>query len=156
MEKNAVLDGARGLINLAMVSKLVKLVDSGVYRTNDYMEHGCLRKYQSVDWFVDIGRRVGVNGKLDAYMMFSALENYTNNYTNNYVILIVRDDMRTRDTNFVIGLGDQGVGTVISTHKFESLEEKIRYNCIKTATMHELGHAFGLIPDERTEKWRTP
>jgi len=59
-------------------------------------------------------------------------------------------DIQIFDTNFVIGLASPGIGTTISTYRFKQLDDKLRYECIKTETMHELGHVFGLIPDERT------
>lgn len=51
----------------------------------------------------------------------------------------------------MIGLAQPEMGTVVSTHRFRGLDDKTRYECVKTETMHELGHVFGLIPQDRAE-----
>jgi predicted Zn-dependent protease len=68
-----------------------------------------------------------------------------------YDILIVRSDIYAEEDNFLVGIAREGFGTVISTYRFNGLDDKLKYECIKTETMHELGHVFGLLPDNRTE-----
>jgi len=67
-----------------------------------------------------------------------------------YDVFAVREDMYSGNTNFVIGLAQRGIGTTLSTYRFRELRRRDRYECIKTETIHELGHAFGLIPSGRT------
>jgi predicted Zn-dependent protease len=67
-----------------------------------------------------------------------------------YKILILKTDMYSDETNFVIGLAQEGIGSVISINRFLKLDYQTQIECIKTETIHELGHVFGLIPDSRT------
>jgi predicted Zn-dependent protease len=156
LEKQAVLEGASELISLAEVSG-VDLADFGVFRNDGYRSsNSSLREFQSVDWYVQRGREASRNGtQLNADMMQYDLRsepwrNPQKGGKDHYDILIVHDDMYSGDTHFVIGVAERGIGTTISTHRFKELNDRARYECIKTEIMHELGHVFGLIPDART------
>ncbi|MFH1182070.1 MAG: hypothetical protein V1702_03880 [Candidatus Woesearchaeota archaeon] len=156
LEKKAVLDGASEMIRLAQAD--VDIADFGVWRNNGFRNRdGSLKQYQSVDWYVERGRDTSRNTtQLNASTMQNLLMLEPWRYAqqggkDHYDILVVHDDMYSGDTNFVIGLAQPGIGTTISTNRFGSLNNELKYECIKTETMHELGHVFGLIPDERTE-----
>ena len=157
LEKQAVLDGASELIETAEVSG-VDLVDFGTFRNNGYRcSDDSLKEFQSVDWYVQRGKETSRNGRqLNANTMQVALclepwRNPQKGGKDHYDIFVVHDDMYSGDTNFVIGLAQSGIGTTISTHRFKQLDDRAKYECIKTETMHELGHVFGLIPAERTQ-----
>lgn len=55
------------------------------------------------------------------------------------------------NTNYVVGIAADNIGMVLSVNRYENLTRRQRYECIKTVTMHELGHVFKLPPDSRTE-----
>jgi|TARA_Y100000310_G_scaffold12782_1_gene13172 predicted Zn-dependent protease len=157
LEKRAVLDGASELIGTAEVSG-VDLVDFGTFRNNGYRSSdGSLKEFQSVDWYVQRGRETSRNGRqLNADTMQFALclepwRDPQKGGKDHYDLFVVHDDMYSGDTNFVIGLAQPGIGTTVSTHRFKQLNDRAKYECIKTETMHELGHVFGLIPPERTQ-----
>jgi len=57
----------------------------------------------------------------------------------------------TSRTNFIIGLASPGDSTTFSVKRFRELDEWMKNECIKTETMHEVGHVFGLIPYSRTK-----
>jgi predicted Zn-dependent protease len=154
-EKKAVLDGVAELIRLTGVSG-IDLVDFGAWRNKDHKNpDGSLKRFQSADWYVQRGRETSRNGRqLNADTMQLALgseplRNPQKGGKDHYDIFIVTDDMYSGDTNFVIGIAQPGIGTTISTHRFKELEDRGRFECIKTETMHELGHVFGLLPAER-------
>ncbi len=158
LEKRAVLDGASELIRLAEVSKRIELIDFGVWRNNGFRNSdGSLKQYQSVDWYVSRGKDTSRNRtqlNVEAIQLALCLEPWRNPHQggrDHYDILIVNNDIYWGNTNYVIGIAQAGVGTTISTFKFKPLRDKTKYECIKTETMHELGHVFGLIPDSRTK-----
>src|SRR3989338_1891490 len=157
LEKQAVLDGVSELIRLADVSN-VELVDFGVWRNKDYKNlDDSLREYQSVDWYIEEGKRTSmdrrqVNAEAILFTFHGEPWRYPENGGNDhYDLLVVHEDIYAGDNDFIIGLGIEGIGTVISTRRFFGVNNKARYECIKTETMHEMGHVFGLLPEERTE-----
>jgi predicted Zn-dependent protease len=74
---------------------------------------------------------------------------------NYYDIMIVHSDIiydsHSTEDEDLNGVGSEGFGAIISTYKLKDLDEKLRFGCIETLTMHELGHMFGIIPKKRTE-----
>lgn len=157
LEKRAVLNGASELIRLAEVVG-IELVDFGVWKNSDFQnQDGSLKQYQSVDWYVGRGKETSRNKtQLNAdtmlrYLWSEPWRNPKQGGRDHYDILVVHNDMYFGDTNFAIGLAQPGIGTIISTHRFKGLGDKAKYECIKTETMHELGHIFGLVPNSRTQ-----
>jgi len=155
-ERIAILEGASEMIRLT--GEGIDLADLGVWRQGEYVNSdGSLEPYKSVNWYVQRGRERSIrNSQLNADAMLSALEhepwkNSEKGGKAHYDILAVFDDMYAGGSLFVIGYGRPGVGAVISINRFKGLNKKQRIECIKTGTMHELGHAFGLVPDSRTE-----
>lgn len=152
LEKRAVVDGVSELIKLADVSLPVR--DFGVWREKGYKnEDGSLKEYQSVDWYI-------AQGKLDSkrehqlhasYMMLKMDFEPWRMKEDHYDVMVLTSDIYVRGTNFVIGIARPHTGTILSTDKFQCLEDQMKYECIKTETMHELGHVFGMVPDERKE-----
>lgn len=157
LERQAILEGIKDLIWISEALEIgVSYLD--VWRNNNFKnEDGSLKPFQSVDWYIQRGRETSSNKKqlnadtMQHYVVCEPWRDPKKGGRDHYDILVVRDDMYSRDTNFVIGLAIEGLGAVISTHRFKTLGDKTRYECIKTETMHELGHVFGLIPDSRTE-----
>jgi hypothetical protein len=158
LEKQAVLDGAKELIRLTGVDLTVK--DFGHWRSPNFKNaDGTLKRYHSVEWYLSEGMRVARNeGKIpqidgDYPLTLLSIEPWrfpNQGGHNHYDILVLKSDMYSKDTNFVIGLAKAYIGTVLSVARFQELDEQMRYECIKTETIHELGHGFGLIPQSRT------
>jgi predicted Zn-dependent protease len=164
LEKKAVLDGASELIKLAEVDG-VKVVDWGVWRKKGFRDDdGSLKDFWSVDWYVkrgsDDGRDHTKHGRqLNAGTMQDCLSSEPwrdpeRKGRDHYDILVVHSDMYFGGRRFVIGVAQPGIGTTISTYRFRRRNRDPRYECVKTETMHELGHVFGLLPLERTEDIR--
>lgn len=155
-EKQAVLNGIRELLELAEADGVVEVRDFGVWKKDDYKnEDGSLKPHQSIEWYIQEGTEKSRNGfQLDGgeilgWLIYDSLGQ--DEQGKHYTALVVHDDMYSGDTNFVVGLASEGVGTVISTFRYEDVDKKTRYECIKTDTMHELSHVFGLVPNSRTE-----
>ncbi len=124
------------------------------------MERLCIHDFQKqYDWYLQEGRKASRNEtQLNAETMVRLL--YTEpwrrgeNAQEHYDILITRSDMYSGNAHFIIGIADPASATVLSTYRFKGLKDKEKYECIKTETMHELGHVFGL-PKERikSDNW---
>jgi len=158
LEKRAVLDGISELKKLAGVDMEVKDLD--YWRVEEFKyPDGTFRDFFSVDWYLDVGERESQKpGKFNASSMLSALtrepwRNLNEGGTPHYDVLITHRDLYngTKENNFLIGIASEGIGAIISVERFYNQLPSRKYECIKTETMHELGHVFGLLPDERTE-----
>jgi len=154
-DRKAVLDGVLEMIYLAG-NPALKTMDFGCWRTRDHINSGILKEYQSVDWYLQRAKLKGKLNQLDASQILSDLSNEPWRKENqggkdHYDLFVVREDLGYEENNFVIGLAIRTIGTVFSTYRFNSLNERTRFECIKTETMHELGHVFGLIPFNRRE-----
>lgn len=67
-----------------------------------------------------------------------------------YDVLIVKEDLYDHEAYFMVGGAAHELAAVISTYRFTSLEPLLQSEVLKTATMHEVGHIFGLLPESRT------
>jgi predicted Zn-dependent protease len=152
LEKHAILDGIHNLLQIANARE-IEVVDFDVWRNREFLKKDrTLKEYCSVDWYLQKGMETSRNNhQINAGTIYHLLsfEPWKKN-EDHYDLLALVSDMYDRDTNFVIGLGGEGIGTIISTYQFKGLDENSKYECIKTETMHELGHVFGLLPDYRT------
>lgn len=152
LEKKAVLDGAGELLRIGEVENLLAIKDFGVWRNEGYRNmDGSLKEYQSVDWYLQEGRKASHNKtqiKADKILDSFKAEPWQKGSQEHYDILITHSDIYSEGINFVIGLACHNLGTVISTHRFEELDDWLKYKCVKTETMHELGHVFHLPAEE--------
>lgn len=158
LEKGAVLDGVGELLQIAGVDHLIGIKDFGVWREPGYRNpDGSLRDYQSVDWHIQWGKETSIKApQLNANAILDSVINEPwRKAQDHYDVIVLHSDLYSGNTNFVIGLAERGIGTVISTNRFNTLGDRARHECIKTETMHELGHTFGLLPYERTENLDT-
>lgn len=155
-EKNAVYSGLIDILSIAGVS--LDINDFSEFRTSDYLVNGKLQDFKSVDWYIEQAKKQSRNTRqLNAHVLQNLLIHEPWRYkdeggVNHYDVLIVKDDIYYfADQNFVIGGANEGMGTTISTYRFQGLEDRTKFECIKTQVMHEMGHVFGLIPDNRKE-----
>jgi predicted Zn-dependent protease len=149
-EIGAVTDGLHTILREAGVDGKVEVRNFGVWR------HG-KGDYESVDWYVAQGRKHGRQTKsfgrqLNASSIMSMLSNEPwRRQEDHYDLFVCSSDLwqGRANNNFVIGLAQPFVGTVLSVRRFR--EPGIAYGCIKTETIHEMGHVFGLIPHSRED-----
>lgn len=154
-ERNAVLDGAKELIRIAGANG-IQIYDLDVWRNRDFMNpDGTLKDFQSIDWYVSKGiEKSPSEGALNVNAIERALllepwRKPEEGGRDHYDLLILHDDLYSENYGYILGLSQKRLTSILSTHKFKELDDKTRYETIKTLAMHELGHAFGLIPSER-------
>lgn len=134
LERKAVEEG---------ISKLVKLagVPIKIYTSEDLKmkESAHLEDYLSRDTRTREGHR-----QSNAQTVLNHLDG-----SDAYKIVVVKTDLYDPRTNFVIGMALENKGALISTCRFGNLNDFAKQECVKTETMHEGGHVFGLVPYER-------
>ena len=145
----AVLAGIQEILRLAGATHLIPIQNFGVWRLSDYRDGRILKPYRSIDWYLGHARQTGRGNQLNAdTIMIDLYEEPWQNQTPHYDVVVVNDDLWSGEqhNNFVIGSAIRGIGTVVSVARFEGLPEEL----VETETLHEMGHVFGLVPDERT------
>lgn len=151
----AVLQAIYAVLRIAMVSEKIQVVNFGVWRQNGWRNSQGLEPYYSIDWYIQSAIRASTRqGKLNGNQMI--IDIWCEPWQKlqpHYDIVILRSDMYSGEinNNFVIGLASKGHGTVISINRFLGLDPRTQIDCIQTETMHEVGHVFGLIPEQRQE-----
>lgn len=152
IERKAAFEGAKELLALGNVQRLVEIIDYGDWRTNDYKHSsGKLNPFESIDWYID-SAKIQDSSQYDADMILSNFSgekwrDKTRGGRNHYDLLLCSKDLKSsshQNLNFVIGLSQKYIGAVVTNHKFKRLDDELLFECMKTATMHELGHALGL------------
>jgi len=153
LEKQAILDGAKELIKIAGVEDAISITDFGAWKDKGYKNpDGSLARFKSVDWYLQESKKYSCRpDQLNAEELVTYLEvEPWRKSEDHYDILATSQDMYYDwSTDFVIGLARPYTATVVSTYRFKNLPNKIKYGCIKTETMHELGHVFGLVKSGR-------
>jgi predicted Zn-dependent protease len=151
LEKKAVLDGAAELLKIAGIAELITIKDWGVWRADDWLNpDSSLKRNQSVEWYLEKGKGKNNNSRqlLTDLILCELKMEPLRKKQDHYDILICLPDLNTPylNTEYIVGQGRDGVGTVLSTFRFRNrgLNSRELRECIKTVTMHELGHAFGL------------
>lgn len=147
----AVLDGIEEILQLARARRQIEVYNFGLWRQPGWIADNTLQAYQSVDWYVAYGLVKSSRGnQVNAHAIIDALiEEPWQQAQRHYDVVVLRSDMYDEGCNFVIGLALSGLGTVLSINRFLQVEEGLQTECIKTETMHEVGHVFGLVPDNR-------
>lgn len=153
LEKRAVLEGVKEVVSLTEVD--LKIIDFDIWRNNNFKNlDGSLIPYCSVDWYIKNAKNETRN-QIDGEQVIGDLacepwRDINKGGSNHYDLFILDSDLYYEGTNFVFGLTSKGIGSLVSTYRFKELDDKVRYDCIKTAVMHELGHLFGLVPETRS------
>lgn len=148
----AVLEAAKRVLAIAKVTNSIQIHNLGVWRNSSWEINSRLTRWNSVDWYLEHAKKASRNNhQLNAGDLMNLLLVEPWKRNPHYDIVLTKEDMYFNGANFVIGLAGEGLGTVVSTKRFEALNPKAQKECIVTETMHELGHVFGLIPDSRTE-----
>lgn len=149
----AVLQAIQTVLQIALVSSKIQVINFGIWRNRDYRDGSLFRPYHSIDWYIQSARQASDrHGQLNGDQLIDNLRSEPwQNSKPHYDIVILHSDLYSGkdDNNFVIGLAAQGLGTVISINRFLRIDQTLQIECIKTETIHEVAHVFGLIPDER-------
>lgn len=150
---NSIISGLEEMIYLAGVDlQIINLED---WAHEDYLRDGSLRSYHSLDWYIEHSRYASRNNhQLDVSQMLidfrsEPWRDIDRGGKDHYDVVVVSEDIYMRDIPFLIGLADENKGTVLSTKRFQELDQYTKSECLKTEAMHEIGHVFGLIPPER-------
>ena len=152
VEIGAVIDGIDEILTIAGVKQAVSLKNFGVWRNPGYVEGNRLKPHQSVDWYLQQGvLKSERDSQLNANTVVSHLVSEPwRMQQNHFDVVLTNIDMNgDNQGNFVIGSAIRDIGTIISTNRFSDLDDRSKYECIKTAAMHEVGHVFGLPRENR-------
>jgi predicted Zn-dependent protease len=149
----SVLDSVHAVLRIAGVERHVEVHNFGVWRSPNWLEGTSLTNWNSVDWYVAHAQQASRNKhQLHGGHLLKLLYNEPwQEVKPHYDIVVTHRDIYDDDCSFCIGLAVQGLGTVISTNRFLELDTRSQRECIITEAMHEVGHVFGLIPDNRTD-----
>jgi predicted Zn-dependent protease len=137
LERRAVRDGIDTLLKIAGTDNVIKVEDFG------YWNQGS-GDFESIDWYVNKAMTdnfFGYGRQLNASVLLHLCYKEDWQKTPHYEVFAVDKDLCYHGLNFIIGLGDP-IGTIFSVVRFRNLDDRIKYECIKTETMHELGHTF--------------
>lgn len=118
----------------------------GDWHEADYRDaRGALVPYKSIEWQIS-SKLMSRRGQLDADQF--AYDMYGDPYQKSHPhqeVVFTNQDMRSRDTNFVIGVAVPDLGTLISLWRLSSITDPdLRTECIRTEIFHEVGHVLGL------------
>lgn len=150
----AALDGIQAMLQEAKVLNFIQIINYGVWRNDNYIQNNQLIPYQSLDWYIGMGRADSRRldqlnaSKILALMNLEAIRESVPHFD----VCILRQDLNngSNDNNFVVGVGSETVGTVVSTNRFGIVRgTKGQYEVFKTVVMHEFGHVLGLIVPAR-------
>lgn len=152
VQVEAVLEATIRVLLVAGMENDIQIHNLGVWRNTNWKVNGSLTMWNSVDWYIEHAQQASPNNhQINASDLMTLLLTEPWNNKPHYDIVITKEDMCFNGANFVIGLAGEGIGTVVSTKRFEALSPEVQRECIVTETMHELGHVFGLIPATRTK-----
>jgi len=147
-ESSSVITGIKKVIEVAGVELKVK--NFGNWSNQKVRVEKELKPRQSTDWYIQQGRNASRRiNQLKADIILNKFGFHPWHEVNHYDVLITKTDLyKDQTTRFIIGIAQKNVGTVISTHRFRSLDSNKKRECLITETMHELGHVFGLPSNE--------
>lgn len=151
LEREAVLEGVEGVLKTAGVENQIKIEDLGAWKHKDCQnKNGSLIPHRSVEWYLQAGKE---KSHKKTQLIVNELLNYVSScdILQGNRILVLQSNIYFPNGNSTVGLSNHwGPAVVLSTYKFKGLDEETKYGCIKTSTMHELGHNFGLV-DKKTQ-----
>lgn len=151
-DKKAVKDGIKTIFKLAGVEKKIKILDYNELSGTNYKSlNGSLKEYKTVDWYLQKGKETSRNStQLNADTINRlCYEEIVLSGKRHYYVFIVKSDIYLKNKNFVIGASGGGTCAIISTYRFNNLDPNQKYEVIKTATIHEIGHVFEIPNNNR-------
>lgn len=153
----AAISGIREVLNIAGAAGIIQLKNFGAWRDPGYLIRNELKAWKSMDWYLAEAKYHSQReSQIDAAAILNlCIQEPWQQLQAHYDFIVLRSDIYTSDTNFIIGLAGKGIGAVVSINRFLGLSQTDQAECIKTETIHELGHVFGLLPPERNQDVET-
>lgn len=115
-----------------------------------------LAPYKSTRWHIENSRQVAIRegrpNQLKASTLFKTMqEDPTNKEIPQFTILLTKDDLYPDSSmNYCLGMGDEGIGCIVSTRRFsDEYGNIVDKENFKTVLMHEFGHVIGLTYEGR-------
>ena len=137
------------------------ITDLGAWKDPDgyrYIEDGhiYLIDYKSTKWHIEKARKrarqEGRPNQLNANELLNTMRTDPTNYQiPQFTIVLTKDDLYpNKDMNYCLGIGDEGLGCVVSAYRYSDGNGKlIDKENFKTVLMHEFGHVIGLTYEGR-------
>lgn len=140
------------------------VTDLGAWKDNEYtyiVDDGrtCYIPYASTQWHIENARqkaqKEGYNHQLNVDVLFQTMQtDPTNEKYPQFTILLTKDDLYGETApGFCLGMGDKGIGCVVSACRFlndsGNFDGLLGRENFKTVLMHEFGHVIGLTYDGR-------
>lgn len=149
----AVFRGIREILDAANAIGLIQVKNFGDWKDPGYLIGSKLQAWKSLEWYLATAKHHSRReNQLDATVILNlCLQEPWQQLQAHYDLIVLRSDIYAGDTNFIIGLAGTNSGAVISIHRFLELDRSNQAECIKTETIHELGHVFGLLPPDRDQ-----
>lgn len=137
-EQEAVKKGMETVLKTAKAAEIVEI------RSFGYWNRGP-GDFESIDWYIEkakIDKSHGYGQQLDASIIMDlCAKEPSQEIEPHYTIFVVENDLWLHDCHFIIGLSREGESAVFSVVRFR--DGRMKYECLKTEAMHELGHTFG-------------
>src|SRR3989344_3098695 len=123
----------------------------GNWREEKYRDaNGQLTPHKSIEWQVKSKRNPNKKQINASDLLYAMFNDPYQIRTPHWEIVITNEDMYTPDTNFVIGLAQDDLGTVISLKRLEAITNpQARREVQKTEVYHEVSHVLGLPTGRR-------
>jgi hypothetical protein len=158
-EYTAVKDGIKEIIQIAG-SPNISIKELGDWQQPNYKtNNGLLKPYKSYAYFLAKGYNHSlVKGSVNTKVVLDEIEygrKIAANPTNHYDVFVTHDKLNGPDNQPLIGYGSEGLAAIISYEFLNSYDYRTHYDIMKTLTMHELGHMFGLVYQQRNNKSKT-
>lgn len=140
-EQEAVKDGIETVLKTATVAHIVQINDFGYWNRGP-------GDFESIDWYIEkaeTNKSCGYGQQLDASIIMDlSAKEPSQESEPHYTVFVVDSDLWLRDRQFIIGLSREAEGAVFSAVRFRDVrDERMKYECLKTEALHELGHTFG-------------
>lgn len=125
----------------------------GNWHEEEYLDQsGKLLPFRSIEWQLQSNwnsSKKQVDAEKVAYEMFNDPYQI---YTPHWEIVFTNKDLYSQDNNFVIGVAQPDLGTLVSLGRLETIGDVgLRGEAQKTEIFHEVGHVLGLPTKRRGE-----
>lgn len=145
-QARAAFDGAREMMLLVDIK--IPIRNLGVWKQSS-------EAFGGIDWYISRAHQPHLRrDQLNANQILTdCLNEPWQRQEAHFELILLSFNLYSGETNnsFVLGLGCKGLGTVISTYMLGHRDQKTEYEILKTVVMHELGHVFGLVNEDRDD-----
>ena len=149
-----VMEGIQEVLDLARAADAqIEVKNFGIWREDPWRQDDQLLPHRSVDWYLQFSRENSRQGNQlsTVHLMHAMLVEPLQTTQPHYDVMILHSDIYWEDCIFIIGQAMAGILSIISVHRFLSLDSELSKGCVKTETMHEIGHMFGLPSEQRSD-----